>query len=490
MPQPPPPPPPAGRRRSRPGPWTALAVVIVLVLGAGAVVVLRGGGSSSPSTWDSRITDLVRYDEVQRGLRFKHPVPVDFLTPEEYSARTRTSGSAQLSEQDKRDLQTTQGELRAFGLIGADVDLLGASDDLADSGTLAFYDSDTKRITVRGTEMTVDLRVTLVHELVHVLQDQWFDLNKTEEGFTTSGASEAFRALVEGDATRIEDSYVADLPKADRDAYDRATASSDEQSSADLKSVPPVLQTFFAAPYALGPQAVALIAADGGNSAMDDAFRNPPASEHDLLDPRGLLGREKPVQVQAPQLPAGVSASDDEGDIGAFTWYIVLSSRLDAKAALSVVDGWAGDAFVAYQQDGRSCITADYVGADPAATRAMADALRAWTAAGPEGAAQVVAKGDSVEIQACDPGATAVAPAGDLMQALVLAELRLEAIVDAVQNGGYGIDEGWTYGVCFIEQLTPEQLQAIGPGAVDAPPQAVLDALGAISDTCATRLSS
>ena len=84
-----------------------------------------------------------------------------------------------------------------------DLDLAETSGELADSGTLALYDPVAERIVVRGTEMTDGLRVTLVHELVHVAQDQAFDLERPPTGRVV-GRLRGVRMLVEGDADRID----------------------------------------------------------------------------------------------------------------------------------------------------------------------------------------------------------------------------------------------------------------------------------------------
>jgi len=73
---------------------------------------------------------------------------------------------------------------------------------------------------VRGTDLTdVDVRVTIVHELTHALQDQHFDLTKLDDAVETEGEDFALTALVEGDATSIEDDYLFSLPQAEQDAY-------------------------------------------------------------------------------------------------------------------------------------------------------------------------------------------------------------------------------------------------------------------------------
>ena len=49
------------------------------------------------------------------------------------------------------------------------------------------------------------MRVTLAHELTHVLQDQHFDLERLAD--PDFDRADELRAMAEGDAGRIEDAY-------------------------------------------------------------------------------------------------------------------------------------------------------------------------------------------------------------------------------------------------------------------------------------------
>ena len=109
---------------------------------------------------------------------------------------------------------------RALGFIDGKVDLLRAFDTSQSSGTLAYYDENERDIVVRGTTLDVAHRVTLAHELTHVLQDQHFNLTKLhlQASRSDTGDPSAFKALVEGDAVRIQQAYLKQLPKADQKA--------------------------------------------------------------------------------------------------------------------------------------------------------------------------------------------------------------------------------------------------------------------------------
>ena len=74
---------------------------------------------------------------------------------------------------DRKKIEQSSAILRASGLLAGRVDLLGASEANQKAETVGLYDFRTKRIYVRGTgPLDVYARVTLAHELTHVLQDQ------------------------------------------------------------------------------------------------------------------------------------------------------------------------------------------------------------------------------------------------------------------------------------------------------------------------------
>ena len=86
---------------------------------------------------------------------------------------------------------------------------------------LAFYDPETERVTVRGTEVDPGLAVTLVHELTHVLQDQVFGI-----GALGDPTRRAVRASPTGRSSRRRGAHrgplLAELSDEDLSAIDAA----------------------------------------------------------------------------------------------------------------------------------------------------------------------------------------------------------------------------------------------------------------------------
>lgn len=464
-------------------------LITVAVLGVAGIAVLSRGhrGPSHPDQWDPRVLDIVQFDEQHRGLKFEHPVYVDFLDPAAYSQRARTDQS-ELTDKEKQQLEAENGELRALGLSNSNIDLLQAENDLQDTGTLAFYDPDSQHVIVRGTEVTVALKVTLVHEFVHVLQDQHFGVGRERTNqFETSQEQSSFRALVEGDATRIENEFIMSLSQADRQAYETTHSKEVDNATAGLSNVPIALQALQSAPYLLGPPFDELLIAKGNQAELDAAFKDPPSTDEHLLDPPRFENKEKALDVAQPGLPDGVKADDevDSGDFGALGLFLVLGERIDPLTALDASDGWGGDAYVAYQQNGKTCMRIDMRGDTETDRNELRVAFDQWTKAMPAGASSVTSDGDVVKLQTCDPGTSSNLVvnnrANDLVQ---MPAARSEFMLEAVQQLQYSFDSAFKFGDCVVRTLGFDTFVAADKAGGEAPSPELQQKIQSAITTC------
>lgn len=406
----------------------------VLVAGLAGVVVVRSG-PDHPDEWDPRVLDLVRFVERERGLEFRHPVHVEFLTRDEF-AEEMTEDPSDVTAEDEEELEAIAAVFRALGLLEGDVDLFEEVNELTAQGTLGFYDYDRRRIVVAGTELTVGHEVTLVHELTHALQDQRFDLSLLDEA-ETSGQESAYLALVEGDAVRIESGYLETLDDDELAEYEEELGGDIEEF--EEEEFPSILVTLFAAPYDLGELLVLLLESEG-EEAIDEAFAEPPTTDEHLLDPWTFVEGDDALEVPVPDLEDGEDPVElggiASGDLGALTWYLLLAERIDPHRALGAVDGWGGDAYVTFERDGRTCVRASFRGDRQRDTREMADALEDWAASMPPGATSVARGDDVVTFTSCDPGTEATAAgSGASENALLLPLTRTGISLGAVQEG-------------------------------------------------------
>ncbi len=458
---------PSGRppkRRAHRRLLMTFAIVGLAVIVVGATIAVRrrdDGGPATEASWDPRVEELVHVVEEKRDLTFDHPVPVEFLSEEEFQAEV-TSSSADLTDEERSSLQSNEAAFRALGLIGGDVDLLQEMNDLSAGDVAAFYDPERKTVFVREGPMTPLARATLVHELTHALQDQHFDIARLDDQEGSDEAS-AFRALVEGDAERIENEYVASMSSADAAEYQKELKASQQGAQDAIEGVPTFLVSLFESPYLLGTSLIATLQADGGASRIDEALADPPTTEEHLLDPLTFLAGEPAIDVPTPALGPG-ETSMDSGDFGAISWYLLLAERLDPRTALAAVDGWGGDSYVVYSTGSQTCIRAAFQGDYLGQSMEMERALDEWMHGSPKDANSVTRAGDIVTLRSCDRGAVGSGVANDLPdQAVLLPFLRASIAAQVLQAGGTEAAAGCS-AQQIIDRLPADSVAALTQG--------------------------
>ncbi len=164
--------------------WT-LSAALLATLGAGSVAC------SAEDDQRERIPYLIERAQQVRELGLIDDVPIIELTQDEYLAGVDEG----VDDAGLAELGQTYGRL---GYFDPDADLhqavIGSREWVA-----GIYSQDEKRITLVGDPS----EGVVVHEIVHALQDQHFDLIEFED-MPTSDAALARSAIVEGDADLAE----------------------------------------------------------------------------------------------------------------------------------------------------------------------------------------------------------------------------------------------------------------------------------------------
>lgn len=421
-------------------------------------------GAEHPAEWDPRVEHLVPFVEEQRGLEFKHPVQIDFLTPEAFDDEIEGSYE-ELTGEELEDLQDALPKMRALGLMEGEFDLLDAVTQLSQAGVAAFYHVEDKRIVAPTTDPTVADDVVLVHELTHALQDQHFDLDRLLPEDQDEGSDEpngelepsqaALDALIEGDAMRVETAYLETLSASDQEAYDAAQLGEVGDVQATIEQLPAALIAMFQAPYALGPGFVNMIAAQGGNEAVDRAFQDPPTSTLELVDPRRYLDGERIEGLDPPTAPPEADVPLDDGEFGALDAYLVLAERIDPLEALTALDHWGSDSYVLYEENDRVCfeIAVDSSTAD--GMDQLRTAFQSWVQqVSPAASAEVLDEaGGGLLIRTCDPGPEAQVPNDRTVDALVFVGGRSEVASTLMTQGSLGTEEAWDIADCYMRDV-------------------------------------
>lgn len=432
-----------------------------------------------PKRWDPRLEPIAREVAKLRKLDFEHPVAARFLDDAAFEKKVAVDKS-KLTPQDKRDLERAQAQLRAVGLIGSGVDLADAFGSLQTSGVLAYYDPDTKRITVKGTNLDdVSTRVTVAHELTHALQDQHFDLKKLQREAAADHGSSALQTIAEGDAVRIQEAYVKTLSDADQQAYADQDAAIAQQAQTEItaQGVPDTLSVVFQAPYVLGQPMLQSVLAREHEAGIDALFRKPPTADAAFVTPSTLLEHRTFQQVPTPKLAAGEQRSGKPDQFGSLSLFQVLSSRLDNGTALDAADAWDGDAMVTFTRNGQTCLRSSFAGRGTKGTSTITDALQKWAAQMPAGSATVEGARDRVTLTACDPGRAATAIPNPPFASLVYLASRDSLFAELV-NGGLSTAQA----TCSADTLVRDPtfapiVQQAGQDPNAAPDDSVVTAL-------------
>ncbi len=378
----------------------ALSVLVLAAAGIGGAVVVSGR-ESYPARWDPRVVDLVAFVERERGLRFKHPVRIDFLDDAKFRAAVTKEEAP--DDQEKAQAKTDQATLRALGLLSGDVDLQAANDQLVGNGVIGLYAFKGKRVFVRGSTLDDERRHTLVHELTHVLQDQSFNAGAYAQRKKSSGADTAYTAVVEADASKVAAAWRDSLPPAKREQL--LAAEKKTSVGADFKGVPEVLVELMGFPYEFGPDFLQAVVARGGAGARDRLFTDPPTTEEHILLPDTYLNRQLPQKVNTPALTGGEKAvKDSASDVGMLSLLVILAERIDFGVAWPAVQGWAGDAGVVFDRAGATCVRADVRFDEAAQADRFGRAFSEWAKGRP---AKETRNDRSVLFESCDPGAAA-----------------------------------------------------------------------------------
>jgi hypothetical protein len=351
-----------------------VAVGILLIGDAVGLLVTQGDDGRSTAAPPAAEADAVRavlpelerFVAAERGLPFKQPVDVELLGDDAFVRRLQGT-----EERDAEAAEGAEAVLRALHLIDGEVQLDTAVDELLASAVVGFFDPETKELVVRGATPTPYVRSVLVHELVHALQDQHFDLDRDELEKRTDEAAQAFSGLIEGDAVRIQRRYVESLSPEDRRSFD----AEEEEGEGPPEGVPDVLVAILAFPYQVGPDFVAALVQSGGPARLDAAFTSPPETSEHLIHPDAYLEGDGPRPVTAPTAEGRVF---DRGVFGELGLVLLLAEDLGRDRALEAAAGWGGDRYVAWRKDRRTCVRVRFVMDTPADTAELASALRAW----------------------------------------------------------------------------------------------------------------
>jgi hypothetical protein len=306
-------------------------------------------GSSPESSVDAASTYALIAGQVEqiRGLTPKEAVAPTLID----ESQLRSNLTADFDENNPpAAVELTQDLYVELGLLPAGTSLRDAYLALQAGQVAGYYSPEKKQLFVvsRAGGVGATQRVTYAHEFTHQLQDQNFDLSKL--GLSTTDQTDravARLALVEGDAVSTQTAWMtahlttSDFAEVLRDATDPAAIAALEQAPAVLRAT-----TLF--PYTDGLTFVSSLKALGGETAVNAAFANPPASTAQVIHPELYASHLAPVAIKLPtdlaaRLGPGwqLLGEDTLGELGLRVW--LSGDGVDSTVAATAASGWSGD---------------------------------------------------------------------------------------------------------------------------------------------------
>ena len=309
----------------------------------------------------SELAALMVEAEQVRGIPFIATPTVVILDEAEFSQRVSDLVAEDL---DQEELATDSDFYAMLGMLEPGTDLYELLIDLYTEQVAGFYDGDSEEMVVPAAPdgFTALQRITVLHELVHALTDQHFDFNDEIEVLVDEGNGDdvaAYRALIEGDATRSQFVYMEGMSPIE--AVEAATEALAYDSSV-FDSVPDWIQADLTFPYDQGMVFIEAITATGGLAAVDDVYQNPPQTTEQVLDPARYERNEPPRDLEP--LTVEIDGWDiyDEATLGDWGFRLLLDGSVPPGEATQAASGWGNDTYRVFTRDGDVAMVMSYVG--------------------------------------------------------------------------------------------------------------------------------
>ena len=288
------------------------------------------------------------------GLKFKTPPKVETRSKEEVRGFLEKK-----FDEDRAALELAGAEraYKLFGLLPDTLKLRPFMLGLLAEQVAGYYDPETKVLYVVGGEGTAPgaptpemITVTITHELVHALQDQYFPLDSLTKDHGDNDRQSAVQAVIEGEAVFEQMSAMlggSNFGMALPGGWEKIRQLiRDAQGTMPVFATAPMfIQETLLFPYLSGAEFVRSFKEKRPGQMP---FRPPPSSTKQVLHPDRFLDSlayDAPTRISLPK-PDGGSVIY-ENDLGEFETRLYLFQHLgDAGVAARGAGGWEGDRYL------------------------------------------------------------------------------------------------------------------------------------------------
>ena len=295
-----------------------------------------------------RLAERVLPDVIESsGLEILEQIHVDYRTAEEMSDYIRSRLEKDLPK-SKEGYVVESYQL--FGLFPVGLDLRQTLAKLYEEQVIGFYAPKDKTLYLQEGVPLQNVESLLVHEMVHALQDQHFNLDDMTEAAQNNDQLAAVMAAIEGHATVAMLEFLS--KKNDGNTLEiedvmefgesilRAFESPDMEKE-ELESVPLVLRETMLFPYIEGARFAQLMREKTGTQSVPFESKLPKSTKQVLhFDGRDIEGMGVPTSIEIkPNHDWNKLYQDTLGELEVSFFLENLTGRK------SPIEGWRGDSF-------------------------------------------------------------------------------------------------------------------------------------------------
>lgn len=283
--------------------------------------------------------------EVMRELEFTGDVNVSIISRAEYREN-------QPFDRNRTQALWNNQVWEGLFIVGENRNINDVFNSTLGGAVLGYYEPSTGNIVIVSDSSTPKInRGTLVHELVHALQDQQFGLNESP---STQDTQLARNSVVEGEANLLENRYRNRC----QDEWDCVDVGGSGTSSGG--TVDRGLLSVILFPYSAGPSFVETVEQERGWEGVNELHEEYPTSTRQVTNP-SLYPDDRPVNVTVADRSNGEWERFDHDPVadtvGAASIYVMFADNgiisSDERYVHPVSEGWRGDALVPYRNGER-----------------------------------------------------------------------------------------------------------------------------------------
>jgi len=300
----------------------------------------------------SEVADAVPRIEAATGLKFKRPPKVELRSKEQ----VRDFLLKQFDQSSPAaELQGEEAAYKLLGMIPESMDLRKFLLAVLTEQVVGYYDPATKVLyVVQGADDKL-AGITITHELVHALQDQYVNLDSIQHATDDNDRLSAAQAVIEGQAQyqqlaiMLGGSQNIALRVGGRDRI-REMIRENQSAMPVFATAPMVIQESLLFPYLSGADFVQRFEAERGKA---NPLEHLPVSTEQILHTPAYFGAtpDLPSTVTLPA-PRGAT-SVYQNDLGEFGTRLFIYQQLaDQDLAARAAAGWDGDRYAVLQGAG------------------------------------------------------------------------------------------------------------------------------------------